>query len=90
MKRILRTGADAYVLADSMEELARKIAPRPDPVNADNASVPARELPSTTTVDELVAAFLRESVEYSTRLRSVISGVADATESRHTNCTECR
>jgi hypothetical protein len=70
VKRILRSGADAYVLADSMEELARKITPRRDPVSDDDASVDARELPSTTTVDELIAAFLRESVEYSTRLRA--------------------
>ncbi len=70
VKRILRSGADAYVLADSMEELARKISPRHDRVSDDSASVEARELPSTTTVDELIAAFLRESVEYSTRLRA--------------------
>ena len=70
VKRILRSGADAYVLADSLEELARKIIPRHDRVSDDSASVDARELPSTTTVDELIAAFLRESVEYSTRLRA--------------------
>ena len=70
VKRILRSGADAYVLADSMEELAQKITPRRDRVIDDSASVDARELPSTTTVDELIAAFLRESVEYSTRLRA--------------------
>jgi hypothetical protein len=70
VKRILRSGADAYVLADSVEELARKITPRHDRVSDDGASVDTRELPSTTTVDELIAAFLRESVEYSTRLRA--------------------
>ena len=70
VKRILRSGADAYVLADSLEELARKITPRHDRVSDDSASVDPRELPSTTTVDELIAAFLRESVEYSTRLRA--------------------
>jgi len=70
VKRILRAGADAYVLADSMEELARKITPQHHQHSADNAAVSAHELPSTTTVDELIAAFLRESVEYSTRLRS--------------------
>ena len=69
VKRILRSGADAYVLADSMEELARKITPRRDQAGADSASIEARELGSSTTVDELIAAFLRESVEYSTRLR---------------------
>ena len=70
VKRILRSGADAYVLADSIEELARKITPSHDRVIDDSASVHARELPSTSTVDELIAAFLRESVEYSTRLRA--------------------
>ena len=70
VKRILRSGADAYVLADSVEELARKITPRHDQVSDDGASIEAGELPSTTTVDELIAAFLRESVEYSTRLRA--------------------
>lgn len=69
VKRILRSGADAYVLADSIEELAAKITPRSDPVDAAEESLSARELPSTSTVDELIAAFLRESVEYSTRLR---------------------
>ncbi len=69
VKRILRGGADAYVLADSMEELARKITPSRDRMRDDSATVNACELPSTTTVDELIAAFLRESVEYSTRLR---------------------
>jgi len=69
VKRILRSGADAYVLADSIEELAVKITPRSDPVDAAEESLAARELPSTSTVDELIAAFLRESVEYSTRLR---------------------
>jgi hypothetical protein len=69
VKRILRGGADAYVLADSMEELARKIAPHPDHARDDASLVAARELPSTATVDELIAAFLRESVEYSSRLR---------------------
>ena len=70
VKRILRSGADAYVLADSMEELAQKITRRHDRVSDDSAPVDARELPSTTTVDELIAAFLRESVEYSTRMRA--------------------
>ena len=70
VKRILRSGADAYVLADSIEELARKITPRRDRTSDDSASVEARELLSTATVDELIAAFLRESVEYSTRLRT--------------------
>jgi hypothetical protein len=69
VKRILRSGADAYVLADSVEELARKITLRRDQASADSASVEARELGSSATVDELIAAFLRESVEYATRLR---------------------
>lgn len=70
VKRLLRSGVDAYVLADSIEELARKITPRRSRASDDNASAEARELASTTTVDDLIAAFLRESVEYSTRLRA--------------------
>ena len=70
VKRILRSGADAYVLADSMEELARKITPGRGHASDDHESVAAHELPSTTTVDELIAAVLRESVEYATRLRA--------------------
>jgi len=69
VKRILRAGADAYVLADSIDELAAKITPRSERADAANEAVSARELPSSSTVDELIAAFLRESVEYSTRLR---------------------
>jgi hypothetical protein len=69
VKRILRGGADAYVLADSIEELAAKLAPRSDDTGAAGESTSARELPSSSTIDELIAAFLRESVEYSTRLR---------------------
>jgi len=70
VKRILRGGADAYVLADSIEELASKITPRSDRVGEAEEPLTARELPSSSTVDELIAAFLRESVEYATRLRA--------------------
>jgi hypothetical protein len=67
VKRILRSGAAAYVLADSIDELAAKITDRPRAAEraSDPADVP--ELSSTSTVDDLIAAFLRESVEYSTR-----------------------
>ncbi|MEZ5298105.1 MAG: hypothetical protein R2697_18110 [Ilumatobacteraceae bacterium] len=65
VKRILRSGAAAYVLADSLDELAAKLA-APSPTAVDEPDA-ARELSSTQTVDDLIAAFLRESVEYSTR-----------------------
>jgi hypothetical protein len=65
VKRILRSGAAAYVLADSLEELAAKIATHPDTDSTEPRAV--AELPSTATVDDLIAAFLRESVEYATR-----------------------
>jgi hypothetical protein len=68
VKRILRAGADAYVLADSVAELAQKIAPR-GRGDAPVVSGP-HELPASSTVDELIAAFLRESVEFSTHLRA--------------------
>jgi len=67
VKRILRSGAAAYVLADSIDELAAKITARPhdDAHGADPAI--AHELPSNSMIDDLIAAFLRESVECSTR-----------------------
>ena len=65
VKRILRSGAAAYVLADSLDELAAKLA-APSPTAVDEPDA-VRELSSTQTVDDLIAAFLRESVEYSTR-----------------------
>ncbi|MEQ1701961.1 MAG: hypothetical protein ABMA25_17775 [Ilumatobacteraceae bacterium] len=69
VKRILRSGADAYVLADSIDELAAKIGRRTAQQDEPAASDP-HELPASTTVDDLIAAFLRESVEYSTRVHA--------------------
>ncbi len=69
VKRLVHSGVDAYVLADSIEELAGKLAPHRDQDSAIE-SVAARELPSTASVDEIIAAFLRESVEHSTRLQA--------------------
>jgi hypothetical protein len=65
VKRLLRNGADAYLLADSLDELATKIA-APSAAAADD-SRPPHELPATATVDELIDAFLRESIEYAAR-----------------------
>ncbi len=66
VKRIMRSGAAAYVLADSIDELAAKI----DAPAGSSAEATPQELTSSATVDGLVAAFLKETVEYSTRLRS--------------------
>ena len=72
VKRILRSGAAAYVLADSIDELAAKLvsqaAVATDRDDRDEAAV--HELTSAPTIDDLIAAFLRESVEYSMRHRS--------------------
>jgi hypothetical protein len=69
VKRVLREGADAYVLADSLEELAQKInVGSHDPAATDRATPAA--LTTGATVDELIAAFLRESVQYSTRVHA--------------------
>lgn len=68
VKRILLGGASAYVLADSIEELASKIGARPETESGDDHAV-VHELTANPTVDDLIAAFLRESVEYSTRRR---------------------
>jgi hypothetical protein len=66
VKRLLHAGADAYVLADSLEELANKIGTgHPQPAESERST--ANELATGTTVDELVASSLRESIEYSTR-----------------------
>lgn len=67
VKRLLRGGADAYVLADSIEELAQKIGRRQ--AHTDDDATDTRALPEGTSVDDLIAAFLRESVEYSARLK---------------------
>jgi hypothetical protein len=69
VKRILRGGAAAYVLADSLEELASKLAARPHE-EADADAATTNELTSSATVDDVIAAFLRESVEYATRPRN--------------------
>jgi hypothetical protein len=68
VKRLLRGGADAYVLADSIEELAQKIGRRQAHTGA-AAVADTRALPEGTSVDDVIAAFLRESVEYSARLK---------------------
>jgi hypothetical protein len=69
VKRILRSGAAAYVLADSIDELAAKITSRPQTARRESDPAAEHELTSSTTVDDLIAAFLKESVEYSTRHR---------------------
>ena len=67
VKRVLRSGADAYVLADSLEELANKLASRDgDPA----PSTATTELPAPSTVDELVAVFLSAPLDESRVRRS--------------------
>ena len=67
VKRILRSGAAAYVLADTIDELAAKITAKPDTPDSESDLPEVHELTPSSTVDDLIAAFLRESVEYSTR-----------------------
>jgi hypothetical protein len=69
VKRILRSGAAAYVLANSIDELAAKITAKPHTPDTESDPAAVHELTSSSTVDDLIAAFLRESVEYSTRHR---------------------
>ena len=66
VKRILGAGADAYVLADSIDELAEKLGG----AHATTEHVPwtPHELEGPT-MDDLVAAFLEESVSYAQRLQ---------------------
>lgn len=69
VKRILRNGADAYLLADSLDELAAKLGGASDPSPTETEPVVMRELTEASTVDDIIAAFLNESVEYATRVR---------------------
>lgn len=70
VKRLLRSGAAAYVLADSIDELAAKIDSGAHVVAAEPDEVGTiHELTAQSTVDEVIAAFLRESVEYAVRHR---------------------
>jgi hypothetical protein len=64
VKRILASGADAYVLADSIDELAQKLTG----ARATAAHVPwtQHELEGPT-MDDLIAAFLDEAVSYAQR-----------------------
>lgn len=70
VKRILRGGASAYVLADSIDELAAKLAVRSPEGDAAEETPAVHELTTSSTVDDVIAAFLRESVEYATRVRT--------------------
>lgn len=67
VKRILNSGADAYLLADSLDDLAHKLGG----ARATAEFVPwtAHEL-TGPTMDDLVAAFLDESVTYAQRHQS--------------------
>ena len=67
VKRLLRAGADAYLLADSLDELAAKLGRATSPEH-DPAVARTGELTAGSTVDDVIAAFLRESVEYATRV----------------------
>ncbi len=69
VKRLLRGGADGYVLADSIDELAQKIAGRQDRATDVDDLVEPSALPSASAVDDLVASFLRESEESPTAVR---------------------
>ena len=61
VKRLLQAGADAYLVADSVDELAGKLRAAPTAA-ADQPSASPAELPEGATVDDLVAAFLRDAV----------------------------
>lgn len=76
VKRILRSGADAYLLADSLDELAAKLVVESSAVGDADGSEPVvmRELTEASTVDDIIAAFLNESVEYATRVRVARGG----------------
>ena len=70
VKRILRSGAAAYVVADSIDELAAKLTAPSQADRSGDGSAAVHELTAAATVDDLIAAFLSESVEDSTRHRA--------------------
>ncbi len=83
VRRLLDSGADAYVLADSLEDLARTIRsgrPQTDAGVAGGLSGDAdeiersamRELPTGTTIEDLVAAFLRDSADRTSTSETVV------------------
>ena len=84
VKRILGAGADAYVLADSIDELAEMLGG----AHATTEHVPwtPHELEGPT-MDDLVAAFLEESVSYAQRLpddpRTTLTPAAAQAHSPH-------
>lgn len=67
VKRVLRSGAAAYVLADSIDELAAKLSVSGDDGvdRAADALAPGSpaELSGSPAVDEIITAFLRQSAE---------------------------
>lgn len=64
VQRLLRGGATGYVVADSLDELAGKLAPRGEPPEPSEQAVGepgSRELQAPGVLDDLVAAFLRDA-----------------------------
>lgn len=69
VKRLLNNGAAAYVVADSLEDLAHKLTTPRDPGNTADDPSPVHELPSAETVDDLVMTFLRQAADEPSRAR---------------------
>ena len=69
VKRLLRSGADGYVLAESIDELAHKLVGGQERATEVDDMVEPGALPAASAVDDVVAEFLRESTESPTAVR---------------------
>ncbi|HTT90033.1 MAG TPA: hypothetical protein VMF65_10815 [Acidimicrobiales bacterium] len=54
VKRVLNAGADAYLLADSLDQLAQQLRPRPK--DSDHQDAEVYELVQSSTDDEILAS----------------------------------
>ena len=81
VKRVLRAGAASYLLADSIDELAAKLkggaSTAAEDQGDDIGSAEVHELPSGASVDDIIAAFLRESADYAERVQEERRGTTD-------------
>lgn len=69
VKRLLRSGADGYVLAESIDELAHKLVGGQERATEVDDMVEPSALPAASAIDDVVAEFLRESTESPTTVR---------------------
>ena len=80
VKRVLNAGADAYLLADSIEQLAQQLQPRPNRSADQDAKTNELVQPS---VDDAIMASIRDVLERrATEPASAMDGVTEHDASR--------